>query len=378
MSKQSDFSEEVLTRAAAQALGELSRCDDAVGLVDAWVAAGNAAAVQEVAERGSGPARKAARRGLNVLKSRGVVIPPRRKPFADSPKSLPVEALMVPPDGSGLALFVVYQPNASGRCTACFVHTLDGVGVSRIERGESTPSKLRSALSRTGSGMGGKAVSVPVAWARHRIALARKLHDGSKIPEPLGFDSSRDLLEPIPDVAPEHPFDAEGFEFADEDARELASDSGSLHHLPEFASWLPSQEAIGEMLRQVGTQIGENGQDAEQEVAQEQVSEYLKTAMLDATDRYFGEDLRLRLAARMKDVALSVLSQHGEGEAMKVAATIQVIRSCGLVTNPPRDVPFLRAFFEKAIALASMQQGGQLKIPVPSRAPLSAPAEAAG
>jgi hypothetical protein len=133
-----------------------------------------------------------------------------------------------------------------------------------------------------------------------------------------------------------------------------------------------------EMLRQVGTQIGENGQEAQQQVEQEQVSEFLKTAMLDATDRYFNEDVRHVLATRMKDVALSVLAHHGETEAMKVAATIQVIRACGLVTNPPRDVPFLRAFFEKAIAVLSMQQGGQLKIPVPPRAAASPQVEAAG
>lgn len=377
MSKQSDYSQEVLAADADAALGEVSRSNDAVGLVDAWIGAGNAAAVQEVAERGSGQARKAARRGLNVLKSRGVVIPPRRKPQAAMATAPAVEALLVPPDGSGAALFVLYQPNVSGRCTACFVHVVEGRGVSRVERGESTPSKLKSALSRGGSGLGGKAVSVPVGWARYRVAEARKLHQGSRIPEPLGFDSSKDLLEPVPDTAPEHPFDAEGFEFADEDARELASDSGSLHHLPEFGSWLPAQAAMAEMLRQVGGQIGEQGEDGDQ-VAQENVSEYLKTAMLDATDRYFTEEVRLALATRMKDVALSVLAHHGESEAMKVAATIQVVRSCGLVTNPPRDVPFLRAFFEKAIAVLSMQQGGQLKIPVPPRPPATAPAETAG
>lgn len=378
MSTEAKYSNETLTAAADAALDELARSPNGVALVAAWVDAGNAAAVQEIAERGDGQARKAARRGLNVLKSRGVVIPARRKPSADAPVSLPPEALMVPPDGSGAALFVLYQTNASGRCTACFVHTLDGVGVSRVERGESTPAKLRSALSRSGSGLGGRAVSVPVAWARHRIAEARKLHQGSRIPEPLGFDSSRDLLEPIPEATPEHPFDSEGFEFADDDARELASDSGSLHHLPEFASWLPSQAAISEMLRQVGTHIGQQQGQPGETAPQEQVSEFLKTAMLDATDRYFAEDIRLRLASRMKDVALGVLAHHGESEAMKVAATIQVIRACGLVTNPPRDVPFLRAFFEKAIALLSMQQGGQLKIPVPPRPGASAPAEATG
>src|ERR1043165_7148475 len=53
--------------------------DRSAELVDAWVAAKNAAAVAEFArdESAPGPARKAARRALNVLKARGVAIPER-------------------------------------------------------------------------------------------------------------------------------------------------------------------------------------------------------------------------------------------------------------------------------------------------------------
>jgi hypothetical protein len=271
-------------------------------------------------------------------------------------------------------LFVVYRPTASGRCPVCFVYLSEALGVVKVERGESTPSKLRAALAK-GSGLGSKAVTVPIDWARHRIAVARKLPQVRNRPEPLGFDSSKDLLEPIPDPPPEHPFDAEGFEFSDDDARDLASDSGSLHHLSEFASWLPSQAAVNEMLRDVGARISQetDGEEAK-EPNQERVSEFLKAAMLDATDRHFNEEVRLALVARMKDMALSILAHHGEARALAIAATIQVIRTSGLVTNPPRDVPFLRAFFEKAIAILSMQQSGQLQIPVPSRpAQLAAP-----
>jgi hypothetical protein len=376
MSTKTDFSDATLSADADAALDELTQAKDAERLIAAWVTQGNAAAVQEAAEHATGKARTAARRGLNVLKSRGVTIPARRKPSAGSALALPAEALMVPPDGSGSSLFVVYKPAPSGRCASCFVTLVQGRGVLRVERGESTPSKLRAALSR-GTGLGSKAVAVPVGWARFRIAEARKAHQSSGSPEPLGFDSSKDLLEPIPETAPEHPFDAEGFEFADEDARDMASDSGALHHLPEFASWLPSQAAVGEMLRDVGTKIAAETPDAEPE--QSRVSEFLKGAMLDATDRYFDEVTRKELMSRMKDMGLSILAHHGEAQALKLAATIQVIGAAGLVTNPPRDVAFLRAFFEKAIAILSMQQNGQLKIPMPARPAASpAPAEATG
>jgi hypothetical protein len=223
MSQKTEFTQQTLDTAAETALDELARTEDAEALVSAWIDSGNAAAVQEVAERAAGKARKAARRGLNVLKSRGVAIPARRK-VASSTVALPCEALMVPPDGSGSSLFVVYRPTASGRCPVCFVYLSEALGVVKVERGESTPSKLRAALAK-GSGLGSKAVTVPIDWARHRIAVARKLPQVRNRPEPLGFDSSKDLLEPIPDPPPEHPFDAEGFEFSDDDARDLARDS---------------------------------------------------------------------------------------------------------------------------------------------------------
>jgi len=51
-----------------------------------------------------------------------------------------------------------------------------------------------------------------------------------------------------------------------------------------------------------------------------------------------------------------------------------VIRGAGLITNPPSDVKFLTAYFDKALSLLAARQGGQLRIPVPRPAP-SASAE---
>ena len=65
-----------LSASAETALQALQRAgEQSVALVEAWVKAGNAAAVNEASERAQGAARKAARRGLNVLKARGVAVP---------------------------------------------------------------------------------------------------------------------------------------------------------------------------------------------------------------------------------------------------------------------------------------------------------------
>lgn len=377
MSTKVDFPEEILNTSAESALEQAQNADDAPALIEAWVERKNAAAVQELAERGQGKARKAARRGLNVLKSRGVPIPPRRKNKAGAADAEPkIEALMVPSDGSGTTMFVITKTSPGGRCIACFAYVHDALGVQRLERVDSTSGKIKAALNRGLTGGAGKPVAVPLLWARKRIADARKRHDELKTPEPLGFDSSKDLLEPVPETPTEHPFDTEGFAFAAEDAVALAADSGALHHLQEFASWLPTEAAMRDLLRGVGQRIAESNQasskESDAESDQEQVSEHLKTEMLAVTDRYFGDEERARLVARMKDAALSVLARQGESDALKVAATIQAIEGCGLITNPPRDVPFLRAFFEKGVSLMMMQQGGQLQIPIPRTLPNTA------
>src|SRR5204862_5521223 len=79
----------------------------AADLVEAWVARKNAAAVSAIAADDGAPsvARKAARRGINVLKSRGVAIPERARAAPASRSTEIVEAWFRPPDGAGTSAF---------------------------------------------------------------------------------------------------------------------------------------------------------------------------------------------------------------------------------------------------------------------------------
>ncbi len=362
------FDDQTLSATAQTALQAVSEhAANSQALIDRWVAAGNAAAVNEVAERGTGAARKAARRGLNVLKSRGVSIPTVGKKATLAAKDARVtEAWMLSPDGAGVRLLAFSKPRSGGSCDACMIYLRDDQGVMRVENLQSTPARLRAALAKALPAAGYDPVKVPLEWARAKVASARARHAERKVPEPMGFSAAASLLTPVPGAEQEHPFDAEGFELAEDDAVELAKDSGSLHHVPEFRGWLPSQAAVREMLVNVGRKL-----DPDSPPAQDVVSELLKEEMLAATDRYFTPDHREQMVTWMKDAGISVLAREGESTALKVAATIQVVERCGLVTSPPRDVPFLRAFFEKAVSLLMAQSGGKLDIPVPR--PANAP-----
>jgi hypothetical protein len=375
---QASFSAAQLAATAETATTAIQQAGDkAEALVQAWVAAGNAAAVLEASEQAAGAARKAARRGLNVLKSRGVAIPePRRAAAApaNTAESLEVQALMLAPDVNGIVVFSIYSRSSTGKTRTCFVLLRDGQGIVRVENGDLSQSKIKSRLREAFPHLAYDPVSVSLDWARSRIAAARKAHAARGLIEPLGFDTAAPLLEPVPAKAPNHPFDDEGFELSDDDANDLTKDSEWLHKLPEFARWFPPSNEVNEMLRKIGGRFTP-GQTPEQE----QLSTWLKEEIAAATDRFYSPEQRQDLQSRLKDAGLSVLAREGEQAALKLAALIQVIGNAGLVTNPPSEIGFLRGHFEKAISLLLAQNGGRLPIPVAGAAPgaSSTPAERA-
>jgi hypothetical protein len=363
----SPFDQTLLGADASVALGAAESAGArAVELVEAWVKQGNVAAVAVVAERGSGALRKAARRGLNVLKSRGAKLEssPRVGTVALSERDREsvTEAWFVPPDSMGSVLIVLASRSPTSRAKSGFFYLHDSVGLHSASVGSLSGSALKEALKRAAEA-GPQPVRVPLEYARYRVALGRQELKSRNAPEPLGMINAADLLEPAPSEAVAHPLDGEGLELSDEDAAELSKNSAELHALREFRNWLPERAAIDEMLREIGQQLPSGDKpDAEA------VQKLIQDGVAAATDRYFGPERRALLARRLKDSALSVLATEGESRALELVATIKVIEKAGLITDPPRDVAFLRAFFEKAIATLAHQGGGRLQVPVTSPA----------
>jgi hypothetical protein len=361
-SSSATLDEETLNASAENALAAIARAGGSdAALVEAWVKKGNAAAVNMVAEHGTGAARKAARRGLNVLKARGVAIPTVARVTSLSGAAAPekVEAWILAPDSFGNVCLVITSRTVTSRTRSAFVFLHDDMGIHRVNVGELSQSQLKDAMTNALPGAAYKPVSVPVDWARYRIAEARKRHRARGLHEPLGFASAQALLEPVPSEPQEHPIDGEGLELADDDALELAKKSAALHYLPEFRGWFPQKFAVDELLGKVGEKLVPG-----QEPNPDELQNNLKAEVEAATDRYFTPERRAELVRMLKDSMLSVLSREGEVRALDVVAAMKAVENAGLITNPPREVPFLVAFFDKAIAALAMQTGGQLRIPV--------------
>lgn len=366
----SDFDAQLLGASAAEALASLARAGDkAPALVDAWVKVGNAAAVSEAAEHGTGAARKAARRGVNVLKSRGVSVPEaaRSSQLSGEKPAEQTEAFLLSPDSVGSVLIAIATRSLTSRGKVAFVYLNDELGVHRIDVGELSQSQLKEALAKALPGARYKAVSVPVEWARRRIADARARHAQNKIPEPLGFARAESLLAPVPAEPVAHPFDAEGLELSLEDAADMVKSSAELHNLAELQGWFPEKGAVDELFVHVGQSLAAAGHDPAQEPPAELLRSSLSEQIAAATDRYFTPERRARLVVALKDAALSALPREGEEKALQIAALTKVISEAGLITNPPHEIPFLRGYFEKAVSLIAMQNQGRIRIPVPPR-----------
>jgi len=344
-------------------------------LIDEWVRRANAAAISEVAAHGTGSARKAARHALNVLKARGVKVPERKRvvSLVSSKADEIQEAWLLAPDAAGNVLFVFTSHTPASRYKAAFVVMHEAFGIHRVEVGELSQSQLKDAIARAMPGAEYKPVRAPLPWARARVAAARKCHAERGIPEPLGITSAAPLITPVPEVAPPHPLDEEGLELSEDDAREMAKHSARLHALPEFRTWFPSRAAVDEMLGHVGEAL-KPGEEPDPDVLRGCIEQEIAAA----TDRYFSPQRRLQLVSALKDSALSVLQREGEVPALEVVSAIKLIERAGLITDPPHEIGFLRAFFEKAVSVLLQQGQGRLRIPVRGVPGAAEPGSAAG
>jgi hypothetical protein len=351
--------------------------DAAPQLIEAWLGASNAAAIIAVAEADEAPAaaRKAARRALNVLRARGVAIPERSHVVRiDDRAEVSLEATLIPPDANGTMAIAITSRDAAGRYHIAEVIIREPLGIVQAGSGWLSGTQLKEGRNRTFEGLGLSPVPVPVDWARHRIAAARRQNADSRQIVPLGLDRCRELIEPAPETPPAYPLaHLEGEVTAERVALSVRA-SGTLHMEPEFRSWLPDRAPLDEMLQRVGERLGPEGvKDADR------VNQAILEEMEAATDRFFSPEVRAMVERRLQDCAISVRARKGDARALDVLAVGRAVREAGLITSPPREIPFLVGFFQKALGVLAQQGGGQLRVPVSAGAMAeAAPAPVAG
>ena len=331
-------------------------------LVKAWVGAQNVAAIVLVAHNDGvpGKTRKAARRAINVLKSRGIEVPdaPETEVVA-APKEETI-ATFVPPDGAGVSFFSISKHQPGSRFHVADAVIRPPLGIVQASAGKLAGKQIRAWRTRVQKHFGASPVEVPLDWARHRIAEARRLNETSKQLLPLSYDRCVELFEPLPASEPDHPVADLEAKVDDKTVKSAKEDSDKLHNEPEFRSWMPDTQSMQELLAKVGERVGPDGVGDPK-----QVDAALKEEITSATDRFFSPERRELVSQHMRDSAISVRVRAGDETASRVLAVSRAVKEAGLITSPPSEIPFLVAYFQKAVAVMLQQQNGMLRVPVP-------------
>jgi len=205
--------------------------------IDSLVAAGDATRLAELAASADKQLAKAARRGLHLLRTRGVSAPVPRQPASAPPRAIgdQAEAWTCVPDANGERLVVAVVPApGGGDFHVITAHVSDERGLLQLAFGRG-PRKHARDVRRNFEESGGFAADVSVERAAEIIEIAYQQTLARGASPPPEFATARRVL-PVVHVAPGTPHPALAEVVAapdfDRDQAEL------LHELPTLSRWI--------------------------------------------------------------------------------------------------------------------------------------------
>lgn len=305
------------------------------GLVDALVRSGDADRLGQLAASRDKAIAKPARRGIHLLRTRGVnaeVARPAAAPVrpAGEPE-LDVASLLTAPlrDGEMIVWYAFGTP--SGRVQICQASITEQAGLVRFEAYRTSRKQWRSIERSIETESKLPVTRVPTAYARWLVeeAYQRALSVG-KTP-PREYAESRALLEP-PVPVERHP----GMDVAGEDEVRAIADPERVLELPEARSWLPDEDSLRAILRELDELVKSplvlDGR--QQAVRREEV---IDKAMAEA----LTGGLRERLSRRLLDLAyfLTRASLDGPRGARDYAADAALAVAGALHMEDPSVAP---------------------------------------
>ncbi len=304
---------------------------------------------------------KEAKRGLHLLRARGVAVPEPPRPAAPAPSAAPeppLAAYASAIDGRGeRAVWLPRSVPGKGIEIAQAVLS-DTLGLVELQVGVVGRKEWRGiakGLVAEGAAMG--VGEVDRERARSLVVAARALNDASGGRVPEGADLWLAQLGPA--APPPEP--AAGFPPLppDEERAALAA-SAALHELPLLQGWLADEG----FLRGVAAKLDEAAVSP-LFVDERQRAERMAGIVAEAVDAWLDPERRRLLAARLFAVA-EHLRDRGDGERAHAAAAAARALAAGA---PAAAVPFARRLVEKAFPAAPPGEAGPPPGPEASPAP---------
>jgi len=310
----------------------------------AALAAGRTELLAALAAHPAKEVAKEAKRGLHVLRARGVAVPepPRPAPPPPTPSpepALPAYATAV--DGRGER--AVWLPrNVPGKGIEVAQAVLSDVrGLVELQVGLLGRKEWRAfvkGLEERGATMG--LGEIPRARAAGLVVAARALNESSGARVPEGADLWLAQLGPA--EPPPDPALAFAAPLADEEERAAVAESARLHELPLLRGWLADEDH----LRQVAARLDE-ASVSPLYLDERQRLEGMRRIVADAVDAYLDEPRRRLVSARLFAAAEHLSARGDEPHARLAAAVGRALRAGAA----PATIPFARLLVEKAFPL---------------------------
>jgi hypothetical protein len=314
----------------------------AAALARAALGAGRAELLGALAGHEAKDVAKEAKRGLHVLRSRGVAVP-------SVPRQAPAPSLAVEPEPTLPAYASAIDGH--GERAVWLPRAIPGKG---IEVGQAVVSDERGLLELQVGLLGRKewrsfvadilergaevgVIEVARDLAHAWIAAARAQNESTGQRVPSGADLWLAQLGPAaapPDPAARFP------PLADAEEREALATSGELHDLPLLHGWLADESS----LRAAAAKLDEVAVSPLY-LDERQREEQAHRVVDDAVDGYLATATRALLARRLFALAEHLL--NGDPVHARVAAATARAFAGGVAT---RSIPFARLLVEKALA----------------------------
>lgn len=272
--------------------------DAAEALVDALVRRGDAERLGQLAAGRDKALSKQARRGIHVLRTRGVKAEVARPQASAPPPGLAAEepelpSLVTAPlrDGEQLVWYISTTP--SGWVRICQASVQDATGLTRFEMYRASRKQWRNMERSIEAESKLPVTHVPSPWARWIIeeAYQKSLAAGGR--PPREYAESRATLPPFAAVE-RHP----GLDVAEEDAVRAVSDPERVLELPEAKSWIPDEASVRAVLAELA-EIKKSPLHLDEAQRRERENEAVHRAAAEA----LKAGLRARLSRRLLDLA---------------------------------------------------------------------------
>jgi hypothetical protein len=334
----------------------------AVAAARAALAASRVDALAALALHAEKDVAKEAKRGLHLLKIRGIAVPevaaPAPPPAAATPEP-PLPAYASAIDGRGeQAVWLPRNVPGKGIEIAQAVVS-DELGLLELQvglLGRKEWRQLGEVLVTKFATMGVGRMDRERAHALVAAARARNEQSGQRVPD--GADRWLSQLGPAPPLADPA---ASFAPLPDDEERDAVSASAKLHDLPLLKSWMAEEE----FLRRIAAKLDEV-MVSPLYIDERQRQEQLVRIVSEAAETYLDAGRRTLLSSRLLAVAAHLRDLGDDAHARAAAATARALAS-GM---PAAAIPFARMLVAKAFPPAGPSVPGSAPQPPTPESPL--------